>query len=1024
MGEPFAVVSGAAGVLSLGLTVCQGLVAYYGPFTAFSSETESFVTRVTGLSAILEVLQSRLSSLQNPPTPHVQNELQLVEDRIAESGAAARGLAQALKKCQGYDATGSLSKKGRAFAKSLYPFRRGTVVALTDIVAGFQSNLEIALQVLNLAISGQIQAQNTLSLAACNSVALNTTGLPTSLRVISNGQRRLEDGQQQILDLVLNIQRMQLASIDQADALDPTQCASPSQSNTEPLFHRHMLSKRPILDGSQGSAHSGSTVSKCTCGGSGRGLFRILGALSRIRYHKFGCPMYFQKEVTTIINNKVSVLNRFIGYTISFSVTLIQETGTFTMNPSMSVRHVVNEYHAPAFRLFRGIQHDTDVEDLSMKLRCLFENGEASPNDILPDGTTLLHFATERIQSLILNSNKILPSYCRLLESLVVLYRMPASDQASGQTVFDLLLSLFLVPTCDFVDQSIPALTGFSQSLIEHNAVVNRTSLIDPRFRRPMLYWITSAPIMAIPHLFLPKAIQMCGRESFSFSDIELAVLQRSEDDLRAALRQFNVEEDLWSEEDLWIEEDLWREGEARQLFSASICAVEWPHGLRLILTCCPPQFLPSLLCEATRGRQWESFQIILDDGRCPVQLSAIFYAAQFSYNPAMFEKLVGVVAAHRRRLLKQALESLPAEQIEELGLERLHGLLDSQTQRVLDYLKACDDCDLSTLDIRCCDDESYTSYYRGRSVYHMIGYNRHAAEILYNAGFTNVDERYDNYQAPLAALWRYGMISGDRARLHVYLEAGEWYIDKGASIDYARNSSPWLLVHEIAWEIGECLSEFFQTTVNRCYETGIARRSIDTNYWRSVCVINSKLLQCILTNTQHHDCCVCACSTGGCLPPAVLFTTYFRLTTLSVMDLLSIYPWPNLFNLWMFSSPAIEKQVYDTLSPVAIRTWTFSALGLTHTCQKHRGYADHRLKYIAPQDIDEIREEERILIAQLEELISEFQSKYEELHLPLPEFMDGYWKDRMREVLLERSFDEEEAQSMRAIGVVVDIPY
>ncbi|KAL4910540.1 hypothetical protein BDW74DRAFT_172011 [Aspergillus multicolor] len=79
MADPFSLLSGAAGVVSLGLTVCQGLVAYYGSFTAFSSETESFLTRVKGLSATLELLQSRLNRLQGPLNPYITDELQLSE---------------------------------------------------------------------------------------------------------------------------------------------------------------------------------------------------------------------------------------------------------------------------------------------------------------------------------------------------------------------------------------------------------------------------------------------------------------------------------------------------------------------------------------------------------------------------------------------------------------------------------------------------------------------------------------------------------------------------------------------------------------------------------------------------------------------------------------------------------------------------------------------------------------------------------------------------------------------------------
>lgn len=38
MGDTFSVAGGAVGVISLGLTVCQGLLAYYGPFKAVDEQ--------------------------------------------------------------------------------------------------------------------------------------------------------------------------------------------------------------------------------------------------------------------------------------------------------------------------------------------------------------------------------------------------------------------------------------------------------------------------------------------------------------------------------------------------------------------------------------------------------------------------------------------------------------------------------------------------------------------------------------------------------------------------------------------------------------------------------------------------------------------------------------------------------------------------------------------------------------------------------------------------------------------------
>jgi hypothetical protein len=86
MPDPFSVVSGAAGIVSLGLTLCQGLVAYYGPFNAFDSGIGSLVTRVKELKAILELLQYQINTLQTRLNPYIADEMRLVANRMNDCG--------------------------------------------------------------------------------------------------------------------------------------------------------------------------------------------------------------------------------------------------------------------------------------------------------------------------------------------------------------------------------------------------------------------------------------------------------------------------------------------------------------------------------------------------------------------------------------------------------------------------------------------------------------------------------------------------------------------------------------------------------------------------------------------------------------------------------------------------------------------------------------------------------------------------------------------------------------------------
>lgn len=61
-------------------------------------------------------------------------------------------------------------------------------------------------------------------------------------------------------------------------------------------------------------------------------------------------------------------------------------------------------------------------------------------------------------------------------------------------------------------------------------------------------------------------------------------------------------------------------------------------------------------------------------------------------------------------------------------------------------------------------------------------------------------------------------------------------------------------------------------------------------------------------------------------------------------------------------------------------------------------------------------------MLDELEELMTEFESKYDELGLPLTEFLEVYWTPRMREVLeKEEPVEEDHIKRVRGLGVVLD---
>ncbi|KAL4922022.1 hypothetical protein BDW62DRAFT_197258 [Aspergillus aurantiobrunneus] len=117
MADPFFVRAGVVGVVSLGLTLCQGLITYYGPWNGYDNEIADFSTKVEGLMSTSKVLEGFVSEDQ---------ELDLPSDQYRK-----------------------LKRDWLRLRRALYPFKRETLVTLSQMVSGLQENLTLSLQLPN-----------------------------------------------------------------------------------------------------------------------------------------------------------------------------------------------------------------------------------------------------------------------------------------------------------------------------------------------------------------------------------------------------------------------------------------------------------------------------------------------------------------------------------------------------------------------------------------------------------------------------------------------------------------------------------------------------------------------------------------------------------------------------------------------------------------------------------------------------------------------------------------------------------
>lgn len=149
MGDPLSITASAAGIISLGITVCQGLIDYCQAFAGQDRNVRVVVQNLQGLERSLTLLRDSLThrpDLLDLVRPYIVtlkgriDNLQPILDRFREnvSSENVSGL-HALKE-----------KMKTTTQRSLYPFKKGTISELQETVRQAQDNLILALQVVQV----------------------------------------------------------------------------------------------------------------------------------------------------------------------------------------------------------------------------------------------------------------------------------------------------------------------------------------------------------------------------------------------------------------------------------------------------------------------------------------------------------------------------------------------------------------------------------------------------------------------------------------------------------------------------------------------------------------------------------------------------------------------------------------------------------------------------------------------------------------------------------------------------------
>ncbi|KAF2234609.1 hypothetical protein EV356DRAFT_146990 [Viridothelium virens] len=249
-------------------------------------------------------------------------------------------------------------------------------------------------------------------------------------------------------------------------------------------------------------------------------------------------------------------------------------------------------------------------------------------------------------------------------------------------------------------------------------------------------------------------------------------------------------------------------------------------------------------------------------------------------------------------------------------------------------------------------------------SVYHNSSLTVEASELLWQKGFFDVNSVGSSGTSPLS-------IQCTKGRPDVV----EWLISKGATLQagpcscHAHGSRRVSSFSALPHYLAVC---FWQRTrytfVEQPMIPGVQRQTRDLDW------LGAELGQ------VSRDNCRCACSLSGCIPLLIALKGYRHSSMLTdaIIRLRGHYI--------MRAASQLQIEV--------IRYITFDVSRLTHTCCSVDEQCGRLYLPVEEDDVEEICEEERFLIAEFEDVMLEVERLYLQIDDSLPDFLHRQWKE------------------------------
>jgi hypothetical protein len=487
------------------------------------------------------------------------------------------------------------------------------------------------------------------------------------------------------------------------------------------------------------------------------------------------------------------------------------------------------------------------------------------------------------------------------------------------------------------------------------------------------------------------------------------------------------------------------------------LCA-RWPKGMKLLIDAGADidvgydHGFPPPVFSAASWHAHESLRLLLEADCCmhieyppgtPKKDETLLKAA--ISNPDL-EIIVSTLSRRRRSLETLAMTYLSQDLVKELGI-RPDKVLDSKAGKAIEML------DLKKIPI---PPSLRAIEPRGETVYHSCLMNPHQAELLWQSGFHDIDELDELGMSPLMRSRRFRGYSD----FEEVLELPSWLLSKGANryqlqryaFRSGRSAGDRVLTPTPGYSkpmlsFKPRLSDSSSNIAALHYlgqslgDTGIYLQGENSSLWRRTSLLNSpiqwshnflknsyspnirsvELLRDILGDSLR-DSCQCACSASGCLSftqmskrPSHWMSGFPR--PFDALQVALVDTYCTAFILDVDNRPEMAW-----LRSEMFRFHTFQKLRLRHTCCTTEMDRIPITCVIAElgdeEDRQEIRLEQEEQVARLEALIDEFDREYQAKGIPVIDFFEGYWKQRMEEVTDEKT--KIDIQKLKEIGVVV----